>query len=215
MSSLHVRSFMGSNVNNSSFAVVSVNTIRMKMHSWAVSLVSVDSSNCSEKHSQSAMSLQSCCIKSLAITSQRCVTVLLDSWRALIDDNISSMFLKSRNKESAASTKTSFIISPSWKDFLWVVIEWHTNNDALLVNSAVWKTTFVRSTVILVPSPFSFSAHFSGRSLCCTFYEQFESASQHSPSSEYSDGSLTNQTNAYFFISPLLLISMEATKQDS
>ena len=37
--SLH-GSFMGSHVNSSSFAVVSVNTTRIKTHSWAVSLVS-------------------------------------------------------------------------------------------------------------------------------------------------------------------------------
>ena len=41
------------------------------------------------------------------------VTVILDSWRAVINDNISGLFLKSQNKESAASTKASFIISPS------------------------------------------------------------------------------------------------------
>ena len=90
MSFPHGRSFMSSNVNSSSFALISVFTIRIKMHSWAVSLVSVDFSNCSEKHLQSAMSFRSCCVKSSAITSQCCVTVLLDSWRALIDDNISS-----------------------------------------------------------------------------------------------------------------------------
>ena len=105
-----VHSFMSSNVNSSSFAVISVNTTWIKTHSWAVSLVCVDSSKSSEKHSQSAMSLRSCYVKSSAITSQCCVTVLLDSWRTLIDDNISGLFLKSRNKESAASTKASFII---------------------------------------------------------------------------------------------------------
>ena len=107
-----VCSFMGSNVNSSSFAVISVNTIQTKMHIWAVSLASVDSSNCSEKRSHSAMFLWSCCVKSLAITSQHCVTVLLDSWWNLIDDNITGLFLKSWNKESAASTKASFIILP-------------------------------------------------------------------------------------------------------
>ena len=85
------------------------------MHNWAVS--------------QSAMSLRSYFVKSSAITSQRCVTVLLDSWRALIEDNI-YLFLKSWNKESAASTKASFIISPSWKDFLCLMMEWLTSNDA-------------------------------------------------------------------------------------
>ena len=159
-------------------------TIQIKTHSWAVSLVSVDSSNCSEKHLQSAMSLWSCSVKSSAITSQHCVTVILDSCRALINNNISGLFLKSWNKESAASMKASFIISPSWKDFVCLIIEWLTCNDAsyrpLLVNSAVWKTT----VVILVPSPFFFSAWFSEESQCRTFYEQFESASQHPPSSE-------------------------------
>ena len=115
ISSPRVCYFMGSSVNSSSFAV---------------SFTSVDSSNFSEKHSQSTMSFQSCCIKSLAMTSLRRVTVLLDSWRALIEDNISALFLKSRNNESAASTNASFTISPSWKDFLFFSIKWLTRNDA-------------------------------------------------------------------------------------
>ena len=46
------------------------------------------------------------------------------------------------------------------------------------------KTTVVRLTVILVPSPFSFSARFSEGNQSHTFYEHFESASQHFPSLE-------------------------------
>ena len=94
MSSPRVCSFMGSIVNSSSFAVISVNTTQIKMHNWAVTLTSVDSSNCSEKLSLSAMSFQSCCVKSSAMTLQRHVTVLLGSWRALIEDNIYGLFFK-------------------------------------------------------------------------------------------------------------------------
>ena len=78
----------------------------------------------------STMSLRSCCVKSSAITSQRCVTVLFDSWRALIDDNISVFFFFSKgfkNKESAVSMKASFIIFPSSKDLM---IDWLTHNNA-------------------------------------------------------------------------------------
>ena len=152
MSSPRVCSFIGSNVDSSTFAVISVNTIQIKM-GWAVSLVSVDSSNCSEKHSQSAMSLQNCCVKYLAITSQRCVTALLDSWRALIDDNISSLFSKSWNKESAASTKASFIVSSSWRDFLCLMIEWLTRNDAL-VSAFAYEFHCVRACLCFFSSPF-------------------------------------------------------------
>ena len=108
MSSPRVCSFMKSTVNSSSFAVISLNTIRIKTHIWAVSLTSVDSSNCSEKNSQFLMSVHICWVKSLAMASQRRVTVCLDSCRALIEDNISALFLKSRNNESAASTNASF-----------------------------------------------------------------------------------------------------------
>ena len=75
--------------------------------------------------------------------------------------------------------KASFIISPSRKDLL----ERLTRNDASVAACAcefhcVKKTTVVRLTVILVPSPFSLSARFSEGSQCCTFYEHFESTSQ-------------------------------------
>ena len=107
MISPRVSSFMSSNVNSSCSSVISVNIIRIKTHNWAVLLVSVGSSNYSGKHStQSAIPLQSCWIKSSAMTSQRCVTVLLDIWRAMNDDNISIIW----NKESAASRKACFII---------------------------------------------------------------------------------------------------------
>ena len=147
-------------------SVISVNTIWIETHSWAVLLVSVDSSHSSEKHSQSEMSLQRCCVKSSALNPRRCITVLLDSRRDFIDDNICSLFLKSQNKESAASTKASFIIICF----------------RLLLASAVWKTT-----VVLLTSSLTFlflSSLFSEASQCRTFYEKFESGSKHSPSSE-------------------------------
>lgn len=42
------------------------------------------------------------------MSSQHRVTVFLDSWRALIEDNIYGLFLKSKNKESAAPKKGLF-----------------------------------------------------------------------------------------------------------
>lgn len=39
-------------------------------------------------------------------------TGVLDSWRALIGDSISALFLKSGNNESAASKDAYFTISP-------------------------------------------------------------------------------------------------------
>ena len=96
---LSPRAFFHGNVNGSSFPAISINTIQIKMHNWTVSLVSVDLSTCSEKHLQSAMSLWSYYVKSSAISLQRCVTVLLDRWRALIDDNISGLFLKSTRSQ--------------------------------------------------------------------------------------------------------------------
>ena len=190
MSSPCVHSFMGSNVDSSSFSVISVNTIGIKMHNWVVSLVSVDSSNYGEKHSRPAKSLQSCVVKSLAITSQRCVTGLFDSWRALIDDNISGLFLKSRNKKSAASAKASSIISPSWKDFLCLMIEGLT----LLVNSAVWKTTVVQL------SDFSSLNFFLSRlafwkDIRVVLFMNSLKVPLNTPSLWNSDGSATNQTN--------------------
>ena len=160
MSSPHAYSFMGSNVDSSSFSVISLNT-------WI-----------------SAMSLRNCCIKSSAITSQRCATLLLDSWRALIDDNISGLFLKSRNKESAASTKASFIISSYGKDFLCLMIEWVARSNASVANFACEFHCMKNNClpVILVPSPFSFSACFMEEVSVVLFYEQLESASQNSPS---------------------------------
>ena len=59
--------------------------------------------------------------------------------------------------------------------------------------------TVVLLTVILVPSPFSFSARFLEGSQCCTFYEQVPLKI---PLLRNSDGNLTNQTNAHFFYIP-------------
>ena len=106
MSSLRVYSSMGITINSFSFAVISLNTMQIKMHTLAVLLTSVDSSNCSEKHSQSPMSLHICWIKSSAITSQRRCNC---SCRALIEDDMSALFSKSRNLGSAASMNLSVL----------------------------------------------------------------------------------------------------------
>ena len=45
------------------------------------------------------------------------------------------LFLKSLNNESAASTNASFTISPSWKDFLCLTMQWLTRKDARLGSS--------------------------------------------------------------------------------
>ena len=116
------------------------------------------------------MSLWNCCVKSLAITSQCCVTVLFDSWRILSDNNISSLFLKSWNKESAASAKASFIISQSGKDLLWLVIEWLTCNN---VSVAAFACEFrcVKNDYCPINCDFSsltflfFSSLFGGKSV--------------------------------------------------
>ena len=123
MSSRRVCSFAGSAVINSSFAVRSQNTIRRKMHIGAVSITSVDSSSCSKKHSQFSISFRTRWVKSLTTASQRRVASCLDSCRALVDDNIPALFLKSLNSELAASRNASFTISPSWKDLF------HFNDD--------------------------------------------------------------------------------------
>lgn len=192
MSSPRVCPVIDSTVNSSSFAVISGNTIRMKIHTWAVSLASVGSSNCSEKHSQSAMSFQSCCIKSWAMASLRRATVLLDNWRALIEDNIFALFLKSWNNVSAASTNASFTISPSWKDFVLLMRRRLIRNNA----SVALKMTVVRTTGISVPSPFSFSAHVLVGSWCRILYEQSENAAPHVPSlMMWRDGTLTDKAN--------------------
>lgn len=94
-------------------------TIQIKMHNWA----SVNLSNGRKRWSQSAMSFQSCCVKSPAMTSQHRVAVLLDSWRALIKGNISDLFLKPRNNEPAVSTNASDL-------FLCLMTAWLTQNDA-------------------------------------------------------------------------------------
>ena len=194
---------MGSNVNSSSFAVISIKTILIKMHNWAVSLVSVDLSNWSEKHPQSAMSLRSCCVKFSATTSQRCVTVHLDSWRALIDDDISSLFLKSRNKESAASTKASFIISPSWKDFLCLMIEWLTRNNAS-VSAFVCQFCCVKNVCCPINCDFSsltflFLSLFFQREVSVVHFMNSSKVPLKSTLLRNSNSSLTNQTNAIFF----------------
>lgn len=128
MSSPWVCSFMGSIVNGSSFAVISLNNAQLCCISYVCGLVQLQW----ETHG-SAMSFQGCCVKSSTMCSPRCVTVFLHSWRALIEDNISSLFSKSRNKESAAWIKDSFIIFQSWKAFLCLIMGWLTWNNALLV----------------------------------------------------------------------------------
>lgn len=118
MSSHHVCSFIGSTVNSSSFAVMSVNSIRIKMHNCAVSLTSVDSSNCCEKHSQSAMSFQSCLVKFSAMASLHRVTVLLDSWRALIEASISLFVFKVSEQQVSCFNKCFFYQLSIFEGFL-------------------------------------------------------------------------------------------------
>ena len=129
MSSPRVCAFICKTVKSSSFAVISW-TIRIKMHNWALSVMSVDSSICSEKHSQQSMSLASCCTKLSPIISHRLVTVFLVNWTALTADIISVLFLNSLNNASDASMKASFTITPSWKHFLCLTIVRLTRNDA-------------------------------------------------------------------------------------
>ena len=161
-------------------SVISVNTIWIETHSWAVLLVSVDSSHSSEKHSESAMSLQRCSVKSSALNSRRCITVLLDSRRDFIDDNICSLFLKSQNKESAASPKASFIIICF----------------RLLLASAVWKTTVVLLTSSLT---FLFLSSLFRRQVSVVLFMKSSKVSLNIPLLQNCDGNLTNQTNAYIF----------------
>ena len=86
------------------------------MHNGAVSLTSVDSSDCSEKHSQSVMSLQSCWVKSSVMASLRRVTLFLDSWKALIEASISDLFFKVSEQQVRCFNK--------WrKDFLFLMIK--------------------------------------------------------------------------------------------
>ena len=201
MSSPRVCPFMGSNVNSASSSVISVNTSRIKKHSWAVSLVSVDSSNCSAKHSQSAASLYEAAVSNCsAFTPQRCVTVLLDSWKALIDGNFCSLFLKSRNKESAASMKASYIISPSWKDFFCLMMEWLTRSDASL-SGFDCEFHCVKKDCCPISCDFAsltflfLSSLFGGKSVSY-FLWTFQKCLSTFPFFGNSDGSLTNLTNA-------------------
>ena len=122
------------------------------------------------------MSLRSCCVTSSAITSQHREIVLLDNWRALIDDNISSLFKKSWHKEAVASMKASFIISPSWKDLLCKMTEWLTSNNDLVVAFAC-EFRCVKNDCCPINcdfSPFTFLFHSSQGSQCRTFYEKFK-----------------------------------------
>ena len=155
MKSPCVRSFMGSNVNSSSFAVISVNTIRIKMHNWAISLVSVDLSNLQwETIAVCNVSPKLLCQILGHYFTVLCNCILMD----LLDDNISGLFLKFLNKESAASTKASFIISSSCKDFMLTVwdspvtmLRWQPllvnftvcKNDCCLINCDFSSLTFL------------------------------------------------------------------------
>lgn len=115
-------SFMGSTVQLL-FSSYVCKTVQIKPDNRAVSLTSVDSSNGSEKH---LLSLQSCWFKSSMMASEHCVAVFPDIWRALIEENIPGLFLKSRNNGSAAPTNAFLFISPSWKNFLCLTNKWLT-----------------------------------------------------------------------------------------
>ena len=102
------------------------------------------------------------------MTSQRRETVFHDSWRALIEDN-SHLFIRSQDKESAASTNAPFYHLSIWEGLL--VRNYSVTHQercfvaALALMSAVWKMTTVRTSMILVISPFCPSWLFGGKSV--------------------------------------------------
>ena len=149
-----------------------LNTIPIKMHNCVVSFLFVDAPNCSEKHSQSAMPFQSRCVKSSAMTSQRRVTVFLDSWRALIEDNILFKVLK---QEDSCFNKCLFYDLPILEGLLMLNYgvthpEWCLNS--FFLRSALWKNISFRTTVVFSLFTFVCQSLLFRWNLMSTFYER-------------------------------------------
>lgn len=124
-----VCSFMGSNVNSSSFAVIYANTIWIKIHNWAVTYI------CWLVQLQwEPLTLCDVPPKPLSQILGRDFTAPCNyaSWWLYSFDlrYYFHLFLKSQNNETAASTNGSFIISLPWNDLLCLKMEWLIRNEA-------------------------------------------------------------------------------------
>ena len=94
ISSPFVVHFNCDNVSNSSFILKSENVILANRHTCAMSITSVDSSNCELNHSQLSMSIASCSLVLHERHSSRHVTVFRDNGKLAIADLIKVFFLE-------------------------------------------------------------------------------------------------------------------------